>query len=269
MISTCGRWFWTHSASRFARRSVPAPQPGPGQVLVRVHACGVCRTDLHVVDGDLHEPKLPLVHRPSDRRNASRGRGGGGALRGRAAGRDPVAGVDRRRVPLLPLRPREPLRAGPVHRLPARRGIRGAGGRRPALLLRAPGGLSGSAGGAAAVRRADRLPVAAALRRRGAGRPVWLRRVCPHHLPGGGAPGPARVRADAAGRRARPSASRSGWAPRGRETPRAAPRSPRRAAPGCRSRSMRRSSSPRPESWSRSRCARSLPAGPWSARAST
>jgi propanol-preferring alcohol dehydrogenase len=40
---------------------VAEPRPGPGQVLIRVHACGVCRTDLHVVDGDLHEPKLPLV----------------------------------------------------------------------------------------------------------------------------------------------------------------------------------------------------------------
>jgi propanol-preferring alcohol dehydrogenase len=37
------------------------PQPGAGQVLVRVHACGVCRTDLHVVDADLPDPKLPLV----------------------------------------------------------------------------------------------------------------------------------------------------------------------------------------------------------------
>jgi alcohol dehydrogenase, propanol-preferring len=37
------------------------PTPGPGQVLLRVRACGVCRTDLHVVDGDLHEPKLPLI----------------------------------------------------------------------------------------------------------------------------------------------------------------------------------------------------------------
>ena len=42
-------------------REVPVPEPGPGQVLVRVHACGVCRTDLHVVDGDLTRPKLPLV----------------------------------------------------------------------------------------------------------------------------------------------------------------------------------------------------------------
>lgn len=37
------------------------PRPGPGQVLIEVAACAVCRTDLHVVDGDLKEPKLPLV----------------------------------------------------------------------------------------------------------------------------------------------------------------------------------------------------------------
>ncbi len=37
------------------------PEPGPGQVLVKVSACGVCRTDLHVVDGDLERPKLPIV----------------------------------------------------------------------------------------------------------------------------------------------------------------------------------------------------------------
>ncbi len=40
---------------------IPMPEPGPGQVLLRVHACGVCRTDLHVVDGELPDPKLPLV----------------------------------------------------------------------------------------------------------------------------------------------------------------------------------------------------------------
>jgi propanol-preferring alcohol dehydrogenase len=40
---------------------LPDPEPGPGQVLLKVHACGVCRTDLHIVDGDLTEPKLPLV----------------------------------------------------------------------------------------------------------------------------------------------------------------------------------------------------------------
>jgi propanol-preferring alcohol dehydrogenase len=38
-----------------------APEPGPGEVLLEVSACGVCRTDLHVADGELSEPKLPLV----------------------------------------------------------------------------------------------------------------------------------------------------------------------------------------------------------------
>jgi alcohol dehydrogenase, propanol-preferring len=41
--------------------AVADPEPGPGQVLIRVCACAVCRTDLHVVDGELTEPKLPLV----------------------------------------------------------------------------------------------------------------------------------------------------------------------------------------------------------------
>jgi propanol-preferring alcohol dehydrogenase len=40
---------------------IPRPQPGAGQVLVRVGACAVCRTDLHILDGELSRPKLPLV----------------------------------------------------------------------------------------------------------------------------------------------------------------------------------------------------------------
>lgn len=40
---------------------VPGPGPGPGQLLLRVAACAVCRTDLHVLDGELREPKVPLV----------------------------------------------------------------------------------------------------------------------------------------------------------------------------------------------------------------
>lgn len=40
---------------------LPDPVPGPGEVLIRVGACGVCRTDLHVVDGDLRHPLLPIV----------------------------------------------------------------------------------------------------------------------------------------------------------------------------------------------------------------
>ena len=42
-------------------REVPRPVPGPGQVLVKVSACGVCRTDLHVLDGELAQPKLSLI----------------------------------------------------------------------------------------------------------------------------------------------------------------------------------------------------------------
>jgi len=40
---------------------IDEPEPGPGQVRLQVRACGVCRTDLHIVDGELGEPKLPLV----------------------------------------------------------------------------------------------------------------------------------------------------------------------------------------------------------------
>src|SRR5215203_4725587 len=40
---------------------VPVPDPGEGQLLLRVHCCAVCRTDLHVVDGELPDPKLPLI----------------------------------------------------------------------------------------------------------------------------------------------------------------------------------------------------------------
>jgi alcohol dehydrogenase, propanol-preferring len=42
-------------------QEVPVPQPGPGQVLLKVRACGVCRTDQHILDGELKEPKLPLI----------------------------------------------------------------------------------------------------------------------------------------------------------------------------------------------------------------
>jgi alcohol dehydrogenase, propanol-preferring len=42
-------------------RELPRPEAGPGQVLVAVRSCGVCRTDLHVADGELPDPKLPLV----------------------------------------------------------------------------------------------------------------------------------------------------------------------------------------------------------------
>ncbi len=41
--------------------SLPVPSPGSGQILIKIEACGVCRTDLHIVDGELAHPKLPLI----------------------------------------------------------------------------------------------------------------------------------------------------------------------------------------------------------------
>ncbi len=46
---------------KLSLEEVPVPEAGPGQVLLRVRACGICRTDLHIVDGELEHPKLPLV----------------------------------------------------------------------------------------------------------------------------------------------------------------------------------------------------------------
>jgi propanol-preferring alcohol dehydrogenase len=48
-----------HTPLRLAE--LPLLHPGPGQVLLKVHACGICHTDLHVIDGELIDPKLPLV----------------------------------------------------------------------------------------------------------------------------------------------------------------------------------------------------------------
>lgn len=46
---------------RLRETMLPIPVPGDGDLLLRVHACGVCRTDLHIIDGELPRPNLPLV----------------------------------------------------------------------------------------------------------------------------------------------------------------------------------------------------------------
>ncbi|MGH8225160.1 MAG: zinc-dependent alcohol dehydrogenase family protein [Gammaproteobacteria bacterium] len=48
-------------ADRLVERELPRPEPGAGEILVRVLACGVCRTDLHIVDGELTPPKWPVI----------------------------------------------------------------------------------------------------------------------------------------------------------------------------------------------------------------
>jgi propanol-preferring alcohol dehydrogenase len=50
-----------HPGRPLVMRQLPRPEPGPGEVRLDIEACGVCRTDLHVVDGELPDPKLPLV----------------------------------------------------------------------------------------------------------------------------------------------------------------------------------------------------------------
>jgi propanol-preferring alcohol dehydrogenase len=72
-------------------RELPDPEPGEGQVLLEVSACGVCRTDLHIVDGDLTEPKLPLVL----------GHQIVGRVRGRGVGAERFSEGDRVGVPWL------------------------------------------------------------------------------------------------------------------------------------------------------------------------
>jgi alcohol dehydrogenase, propanol-preferring len=47
--------------TQLVMRERPAPVPAAGEILVEIAACGVCRTDLHVVDGELPNPKLPIV----------------------------------------------------------------------------------------------------------------------------------------------------------------------------------------------------------------
>ena len=103
-----------------------------------VHACGVCRTDLHVVDGELPEPKLPLV--PGHEivgTVVEAGAGVDGLAPGDRVG-VPWLGWTCGDVPVLPLRPREPVRPRAVHRLQHGRRLRGVhrGGR--AVLLPAP-----------------------------------------------------------------------------------------------------------------------------------
>ena len=48
-------------AAPLKQRVVPDPEPGPGQVRVRIRCCAVCRTDLHIIEGDLAPSKMPVI----------------------------------------------------------------------------------------------------------------------------------------------------------------------------------------------------------------
>ena len=94
---------------RLVERAVP--EPAPNEILVQVHVCGVCRTDLHLVEGDL-APRRPGVV-PGHEVVGRRGRTGTGARRFAEGDRVGIAWLRAhlRRVPVLPARRREPLPA--------------------------------------------------------------------------------------------------------------------------------------------------------------
>ena len=91
-------------------RDVPKPKPGRGQLLVRVSTCAVCRTDLHVVDGELPDPKLPLILGHQIVGQVEEIGEENSELGNRRSRGNPVAWLDRWRLRVLPVRQRESLR---------------------------------------------------------------------------------------------------------------------------------------------------------------
>ena len=199
---------------------IPEPVAGDGELLLRVRACGVCRTDLHIVDGELTQPKLPLVlghqivgatWRATDRETRRRA----------------LARLDGRRLPLLPRRAREPLRPRAVHRLRPDGGYAEYAVADERFCFPLPDAYPDSTR-AAPLRRPDRLPIAAVRRRRRAARSLRLRRGGAHHRAGRAPPGAARVRVHTAGRRGRPGVRARARRGVGRRIRRSAARGARR-----------------------------------------
>ena len=162
------------------------PEPGPGEVLVGVHACGVCRTDLHIVDGELPSRSCRWC---SATRSSARSCAGPG---------ERFAVGDRVGVPWLGWTCGECryCRSGRENLCERARftGYQIDGGyaefavadERYCFRCRP---ATGDRGRAAAVRRPDRLPGAAAWRGRRAPRPLRVRRLGAHRLPGRGPQG--------------------------------------------------------------------------------
>ena len=142
---------------RLAEREVADPVAAAGEVLIEVSACGVCRTDLQIVQGDLEMRRRPLIpgHQVvgPDRRHR---RAGGGGLAARR----------RRHLRRLPPRAREPVPERRVHGLDDRRRLCRADHGPARLRVPAARGVHRPRGGAAPVRGHHRLPLAADRRRR-------------------------------------------------------------------------------------------------------
>ena len=181
-------------------RDVPRPTPRPDQLLVRVAACAVCRTDLHVLDGELPDPKLPLIlgHEIVGRVEQIGAEVRGFA--GRAASGDSVARLDLRRMQILPDESRESVRTRALHRLHDRWRLRGIHRGRRAFLFSHSGRLRRCRGRAVVMRGVDRLPLSAQSRRRAAARDLWFWRRRAHHRASRAAPGSRSFRIYQSGR---------------------------------------------------------------------
>ena len=216
VTATPGRWparamVFEAAGAPLRVADVPDPAAGPGQLLLRVHACGVCRTDLHLLDGEVDRRELAARPRPPDRRGVD------GAT-GPARVGVPVAGLDLRRVRATAARAaRTSATARALHRLRHRR--------RLSPSTRSPTSASASRSRTATpTSQAAPLLCAGligyrALRMCGdarAARPLRLRRRRAHPLPGRALHQGRRVFAfTRAGRRARRRRSRASSAPSG------------------------------------------------------
>ncbi len=137
------------------------PHPAAGQILIEVHACGVCHTDLHIVEGELPPHKSPVV--PGHQivgRVVELGEGVTEHAVGRPR-RRALAALDRRHLQVLPARRREPLRGREVHGLGRRRRLRRVHGGAGGLQLCAARGPVRPRRRAAALRRHHRLSLTA------------------------------------------------------------------------------------------------------------
>ena len=222
-----------------ARATSPSPSRRPVRCSSRSRACGVCRTDLHIVDGELTEPKLPLV---PGHQIVARVLAGGERFARRASGSGvPWLGWTCGDLPLLPLRPREPLRPRALHRATTSTAATPSA-RSPtsASASPLPDGYEDLQAAPLLCAGPHRPPDAAAGRRRRAARDLRLRRRRPHRLPGrastrAAASSPSRARTTRRRRRSRSSSARSGPATRSARRPRSStPRSSsRRPASSC------------------------------------
>jgi propanol-preferring alcohol dehydrogenase len=93
--------------TRLRETSLPTPKLGEGQILVKVCACAVCRTDLQVADGEVPNPKLPLI--PGHEVVGRVAEVGKNAERFKLGTRVGIPWLDLRGVPLLPVRPGKSL----------------------------------------------------------------------------------------------------------------------------------------------------------------